>query len=453
MSQDAAGKASRTENKRLCCGIPEIELELGVMKEQTHNRFHYRFHYHSLFIFLFIFLHILLPSYGRAQVVIGQYVDEAPVRTWNNIGVLTAPAVGLGETQFTLARDSSVALTNPALLSRLPKFSASLNGSVMRATFLKYSLINTGAVTTRGAIDVGIYALDYAGASFRFKRFTFALSFAILEYYYRPGVQVDSEYEGNLYHRLVFNQDGALGNINLALAFTINDRLSAGIGANFVSGDLEKSVDERNYISEVTQEDKDSSEYSGFYVNGGVVYDVTGTLTVAAMVRTPYTKKAVSESLIRYESNYTEVRTEAKAEDNTYKQPLVVGVGVNYKLSDRLLVASDVTYFDWSSYTVKYYEEELDRDFRDVVKVSAGGEYWGTFELFGKEWRYPLRLGFNFDPQPMKDPNIHYLYVSLGTGLEVGRFALELSGMFGKEYGSGDSLSAQKVVLSLSYRI
>jgi opacity protein-like surface antigen len=329
----------------------------------------------------------------------------------------------------------------------------SLNGSATRATFFKYSLINTGAVTTRGTLDVGILALDYAGASFRLKGFTLALSFALLEYYYRPGVRVDSEYEGNLYHRLVFNQDGGLGTINLALAYKISDRLSAGIGANFVSGTLEKSVEERNYVSEVTREDSDSSEYSGFYVNGGVVYDVSDRLTVAAMLRTPYTKKAESESSISYESNYTQIRTEAKAEDNTYKQPLVVGVGVSYQLSDRFLVASDLTYFDWSSYAVEYFEEELDRDFRDVIKVSAGGEFWGAFRLFGKEWRYPLRLGLNYDPQPMKDPNIHYLYISVGTGLEVGRFALEIGGMFGKEYGSGDNLNAQKVVLTLSYRI
>jgi hypothetical protein len=404
------------------------------------------------FLCLF-FLLLIFPSSGWTQVVIGQYVDEAPVRTWNNLGVLTAPAVGLGETQFTIARDSSVALTNPALLSRLPKFAVSLNGSVSRATFLKYSLINTGAVSTRGTLDVGIVALDYAGASLRFKRFTFALGFALLEYYYRPGLRVESEYEGNPYHTLMFNQDGALGNFNLAVAYKINDRLSAGLGANFVSGTLDKSVDERYYVTEITQEDRDSSDYSGFYVNGGVVYDVSNKLTVAAIVRTPYTKKAVSESLIRYASNYVEIRTEAKAEDNTYKQPLVVGVGASYKLSDRFIVASDLTYFDWSSYAVKYFEEELDRDFRDVFKVSAGGEYQGTFQLFGKEWRYPLRLGFNYDPQPMKDPNIHYLYLSVGTGLELGRFALELSGMFGKEYGSGDSLNAQKVVLTLSYRI
>jgi long-subunit fatty acid transport protein len=264
---------------------------------------------------------------------------------------------------------------------------------------------------------------------------------------------VDSKYEGNLYHRLEFNQDGALGNINLAMAYKINDRFSVGIGANFIGGTLDKSVEEQNYVGEVTQEDKDSSEYSGFYVNGGIVYDVTDKLTVAAIVRTPYTKKAVSESLILYESNYTEVRTVAKAEDNTYKQPMVVGVGTNYKLSDHLMVASDLTFFDWSSYAVNYFEEELDRDFRDVVKASAGGEYWGSFLLFGKEWSYPLRLGFSYDPQPMKDPNIHYLYLSVGTGLKVGRFSLELSGMFGKEYGSGANLNTQKVVLTLSYRI
>jgi long-subunit fatty acid transport protein len=404
-----------------------------------------------IFVLIFLFLVLIFfPSSGLAQLKIGQYVDEAPVRTWNNIGVLTAPAIGLGETQFTLARDNSVALTNPALLSRLPKFTVSLNGSVTRATFLKYSLINTGAVTTRGAIDVGILALDYAGASIRLGGITLALSFGLLEYYYRPGVRVESNYEGNLYQTLDFDQDGALQTINFAIAYRISDRLSAGIGANFVNGVLDKSVEEQNYVSEVIQEDKDSSDYSGFYVNGGVVYDVSEKVTVAAMFRTPYTKKAVSESLIRYESNYAEVRTEAKAEDNAYKQPLVIGVGANYKISDRFLVASDLTFFNWSSYTVTYYEEELDRDFRDVVKVSAGAEYWGDFRLFGKEWRFPLRLGFNYDPQPMKDPNIHYLYLAVGTGFRVGRFSVDVSGMFGKEYGSGDSLNAQKIVLSLS---
>jgi len=330
-------------------------------------------------IFLSLLFLLLLPSSGWTQVVIGQYVDEAPIRTWNNIGVLTASAVGLGGTQFTLAQDSSVALTNPALLSSLPKFTVSLNGSFTRATFLKYSLINTGAVTSTGAIDVGVIALDYAGASVRFRRFTVALSFGLLEYYYRPGVRVESNYEGNLYHTLEFNQDGALRTINFALAYKISDRLSAGIGANFIKGVFDKSVEERNYVTEITQEDKDSSDYSGFYVNGGVVYDVSDRVTLAAMIRTPYTKKAVSESLIRYESHYREIRTEAKAEDNTYKQPLVIGVGANYKLSDSFVVVSDLTYFDWSSYAVKYYEEELDRDFRDVVKVSAGAEYWGNF--------------------------------------------------------------------------
>ena len=404
-------------------------------------------------IFLsFLFL-LLLPSSGWTQVVIGQYVDEAPIRTWNNIGVLTASAVGLGGTQFTLAQDSSVALTNPALLSRLHKFTVSLNGSFTRATFLKYSLINTGAVTSTGAIDVGVIALDYAGASVRFRRFTVALSYGLLEYYYRPGVRVESNYEGNLYHTLEFNQDGALRTINFALAYKISDRLSAGIGANFIKGVFDKSVEERNYVTEITQEDKDSSDYSGFYVNGGIVYDMSDRVTLAAMIRTPYTKKAVSESLIRYESHYREIMTEAKAEDNTYKQPLVIGVGANYKLSDSFVVVSDLTYFDWSSYAVKYYEEELDRDFRDVVKVSAGAEYWGNFQLFGKDWRYPLRLGFNYDPQPMKDPSIHYLYLSVGTGIRVGRFSVDLSGMFGKEYGSGDNLGAQKVVFTLSYRI
>jgi hypothetical protein len=409
----------------------------------------------SFVIFSVLVIGILLlfiAAPGWAQVVIGQYVDEAPARSWNNIGVLTAPAVGLGETQFTLARDSSVALTNPALLSRLPKFTVCLNGSLTRATLLKYSLINTGAVTTNSNVNLGIIALDYAGASVRYKGFTLALSFGMLETYFRPGVRVESEDEGQPYYTLDFNQEGALRTINFAMAYKITGSLSAGLGANFIKGVLDKSVEERYYVSEVTQESKDSHDYSGFYINGGVAFDVSDKLTLAVMFRTPYTKKAKSESLIRYKSRFIEIRTETEA-DNSTKQPLVIGLGASYKISKNFLVASDLTYFDWSSYAVTYFEEDLDRDFRDVLKASAGAEYWGTFQLFGKEWTYPLRIGFNYDPQPMKDPNIHYLYLSAGTGFRVGRFFLDLSGMFGKEYGSGDSLNAQKIALTLGYRI
>jgi len=385
------------------------------------------------------------------QIVVGQYEDEAPMRTWNNIGIITTPAVSMGETQFTLARDCSVALTNPALLSRLPKFTIAVNGATTRSSFFRYSMINTGALSSQENISLYLLALDYLGASYSFKGWTIALNFAILEYYYRPGIHLESRYDGQIYQTLNFNQDGALSAINLSLARKISDRFSLGLGVNFVRGWLEKTVDEQFVFDDFFLKDAVKHDFTGFYVNGGIVYDLTEKLTLGAMFRTPYTKKSDSESSRLFRSSAATISSDTAAE-NRYKQPLVLGIGLSYKFSENFSAASDLTYFNWSSYEVFSFDEALARDFKNILKIGAGAEYWGSFRLFGKKAKAPLRIGFTYDPQPIKEPNVHYLYITFGTGLHMGRFAVDLGAMVGKEYGSGDSLNAQKFVVTLNYQ-
>ena len=72
---------------------------------------------------------IALPVASPAQLVIGQYEDEAPLRTWNSFGLALASSLGRGETMFALADDCSAALSNPALLADLPRLTLSFNGS------------------------------------------------------------------------------------------------------------------------------------------------------------------------------------------------------------------------------------------------------------------------------------------------------------------------------------
>ena len=394
---------------------------------------------------------LYLPRASWPQLVVGQYEDEAPMRTWNNIGIITTPAISMGETQFTLARDCSVSLTNPALLSQLPKFTVTINGSFARSSFLRYSLVNTGALTSDENISLYIFALDYLGASYSYKDWTVALNFAILEYYYRPAVRLESRYEDQLYHILNFNQDGVLSTINFSIARKIAERFSIGLGVNFVRGWLEKTVDEQFVYDDFILKDEVKHDFTGFYVNGGIVYDVTDKLTLGAMFRTPYTKKSDSESRRLYRSSFVTIQSDGNAE-NTYKQPLVIGVGLSYKFSENFRLNSDLGFFNWSSYEVISFNEELARNFKNILKIGMGAEYWSAFRLFGKEARAPLRIGFIYDPQPVNEPNVHYLYVTFGTGLHIGRFAVDLGALVGKEYGSGNSLSAQKLVVSINYR-
>jgi long-subunit fatty acid transport protein len=405
----------------------------------------------SVLLILGAALLLYLPNQVWSQLVIGQYEDEAPMRTWNNVGIVTTPAVSMGETQFTLARDCSVSLTNPALLSRLPKFTIAVNGALNRASFFRYSLVNTGTLTSQENISVFAYALDYLGASYSFKGWTVGLNFAILEYYYRPGVHLEATYEGQIYHTLNFNQDGVLSTINFSLARKINDRFSFGLGVNFVSGWLEKTVDENFVFDDFILKDTIKHNFTGFYMNGGIVCDVTDKLTLGAMFRTPYTKKSDSESQRLFRSSLMTISSDSAAK-NTYRQPLVLGIGVCYQFSKYFIVASDLTYFNWSNYEVLSFEEEIGRNFKNILKIGAGTEYWGSFRLFGKPVKAPLRIGFIYDPQPIKEPNVHYLYLTFGTGFHVGRFSVDLGAMLGKEYGSGDNLSTQKLVITVNYQ-
>src|SRR4030042_2849915 len=108
---------------------------------------------------------IALPVASPAQLVIGQYEDEAPLRTWNTFGLASASSLGRGETAFALADDCSASLSNPALLAGLPKFTLSLNGSYSRRTLSPYSIVNTGVLATEKNPATGLFAVDFGGLS------------------------------------------------------------------------------------------------------------------------------------------------------------------------------------------------------------------------------------------------------------------------------------------------
>ena len=402
----------------------------------------------------FICLGILLAAPVRAQLHIGQYEDEAPFRSWNTFGIATASASGIGETQFASVADPSACLVNPARLTALSQFSIALQGSFTSASFDKYSIVNTGVLITRGNSAMGLYGIDFVGASFGYKGWAVGFSVGLLENYDRPSQNPDYQAGGQVLYLLEFEQTGYLRNYNISLARKIGEWLSLGLGVNYVSGSIEKKVVENLFYSGVTISDIKTHAFKGFFMNGGLVAEVTPKLRVAGVFRTPYTKDAESESDLRYDSpeGNTSIRIEASAE-NAYSQPLVVGLGVDYRFSPRFRAASDVTYFNWGSYQIDYFSEEIDREFKDTIKVSGGFEYLGYFRLFQQEVQVPMRVGAIYDPQPVHIPDTHYVYFTVGLGMYWKRLHLDAGAIFGSEKGSGNNLYGRKFVFTLSYHI
>lgn len=402
----------------------------------------------GLFV-LFSLILAFLPKPSLSQMIVGQYEDEAPLRTWNSFGLQTAPSLAMGETQYTTATDSAVSLSNPALLTALPRITFTLNSSINSASLFRFASINTGPFYSEENSTLSIISYDFVGATIRLKNWTFALSMALLESYARP-----SAYVSYSTYTFTLEQSGNLKNINFSVARKVLNNLSVGIGLNYSFGYLEKEYEEEFSSPSHTISDRKYHEFQSLSVNGGLVFDVTKSLKVAAVFRTPFVKKSDSESLYRFFSSDTDIRIEA-SESSEYKQPFVAGLGVSFQFSSNLKAASDFTFFRWSRYSIIYFgeENELERNFKDVIKIGAGVEYMTSLRLFGAGINVPVRAGISYDPQPMVEPDSSYTYLTFGTGLHWGKLSIDAGILLGEERGSGDSLSGKKFTLSLSFRL
>jgi len=388
---------------------------------------------------------------AAAQLVIGQYEDEAPLRTWNTFGIPSAPSIGLGGAQFARASDSSVSLVNPALLVSLPRYSVTLTGAWAWASMFKYSLVNTGVVSSAGNLTAGSLGVEFGGFSLRTGGWAFSASAGILENYGRPGITLQ---DSTLTYSLDMSQSGFLRDYHFAAARRIAENFSAGLGITYVTGRRRRSVVETYAVQlgQVTITDDKSENESGFFLNGGIAWEPTGRLTAALVVRSSYIKKADARSALSYQAptGDTDIRIDASAR-NEYRQPWIFGAGACYRFSDAWTMAADLAFFGWSRYSATFFDEPLNRQFRDVLKAGAGVEYRPAATIFGRPGRVPLRLGLSYDPQPMAVPRSAYLSVSFGAGLQVSSIAVDLSGIVGRESGSGNSLTAGKVALTFTY--
>ncbi len=401
-----------------------------------------------------ISLFILYPSTLKAQLLLGQYEDEAPLMTWNLLGPASGSIAGMGNVRFTNLTDCSVVLTNPALINKLPKLTLTFNSSIQSAELNKYGFINTGLLHSEENSPITIYAFDLIGISYNLGSWGIAVSQAELENYSRPTAKYESYYQDNLNKYIEYSQKGSLSNLNLSLSKQFNPWISAGIGINFVKGSLERNWEDKNFMPDITITDYKHHDIDGYYINGGLIFNISQDFMLATIFRSPYTRKADSESRLR---NFTPAgNTDISIEishKSSFKQPLVLGAGLNYRISNPLSFALDVSFFNWENYKVNYFGEELNRDFKNTVIINSGIEYVTSIKIFNYLLKVPAWAGFSYDPQPMKKPASKYHYFTTGLGIRGTHFFLDLGLMFGFETGSGDNLKTKKATLTLGFRL
>lgn len=386
-----------------------------------------------------------------AQLVLGQYEDEAPFRTWNTFPFVGAPRLALGETGLACAVDATAALSNPALLLKLTRWTITLNGSFQAADCFRYGPVNTGVISSSDNITGSEFGPDFGAVAYRSERWALAIASGVQESYARPPVDLKLSSGRDVYYENSFDQSGRLRTVTVSAAHRLGRTIGIGLGLNYAWGSLRRTSVEERALSGTKITNEIIQNLSGIFIHGGLTWDPSDKLTLALTVRGPGAKKARSLSRLRFEasSSATDILIEDSATD-FLRQPWVIGLGAAFRLLDGLTLSSDAFYYAWSRYNPDYFGEPLGRNFRDILRLGAGVEYLSSFRLFGREYGYPLRLGFLYDPQPMENPHSAYGVVTFGTGIHGKTARFDLGVAAGKEAGSGRGLTVRKIALTLS---
>ena len=401
---------------------------------------------------------LIQPPTAAAQMMrLGQYEEEAPLRTWNLFGNLTASQMAMGGTRFAHAAPQAVGLSaaqaNAALLPRLPgQLTLSASGAFQRSELNAYGPVNTGVFITTGNPGVNNWALESGGIALRYRGWAVALTASISSYFDRPALYVDEEYEGQVVYAIEFAQNGFSRTYNLALSRQVNSWLAAGLGINYTSGSRERETVENIYYRNITLGDAKALDFDAVFLNGGITLDFHQDLTLGIVFRTPHTLSGDGESSVtNLTPPLTDIRIEASGESR-YRQPLVLGAGAEYRPADNVRLAADATFFNWASYEVDFFDENVPRDFKNVLTLSAGAEYRAAFRIKEELFHIPLRVGISYDPQPVTSLDTAYTYVTGGLGLSHRNFFVDVGGRIGWESGSGAGLRAFQANITVGYR-
>jgi len=399
---------------------------------------------------LILLLVISFSLKSEAQLSPGQYLEEAPLGTWNIFGIESGSALGCGFCQLTAAYSGTVGLTNPALLSYLPKANLTFNLGFSQTQLFKYWLVNTGVLTTSGNLFFRSLQINFINFSYRFWGWNVALIFARTENYSRPHLSYQDYYNGLVTHQLDISQAGQLKNYAFSLSRRLNSKLSLGISFIWLDGQIQRNLEESWPSDQVVMIDQRYQKISGFYPLIGLTYRISSRLKTGLSFIPPYHKKVQGQSLLAYRSPSGNTNIEIKGEAfDQIKMPAIISLGMSYSLEKNLDIMLETTYFGWNRYLYSYFGEARSEKFRQVIRLGSGLEYRTTFRFFGRNWDSPYYFGVMIDPQPMTDIKSTYYYLTFGFGLGNQYLNLSLSTAIGMEKGSGRNLKNQKISLTL----
>ena len=383
--------------------------------------------------------HLLSIGSSHGQIEIGSPIN--PVGSG-------ARALGMGNAFIAVADDATAASWNPAGLIQLQTSELSFAlESLVRDEELALS---SNPKTTDGDV-LAIEDFNYASMVYPFffrTSMVFSLNYLKLFRFDKDvEFRVDSPGISEVIFELDFSQDGSFSVLAPAYAVFITPKLSLGLTVNVWDHSLTGSsayskqqiIDTTfvlpNSTGEIHRVEKERFEIEDgiSFVIGGL-YRFNETFSVGLVIKPAFTLD------IDHTFSTTEIESgepssppgEPRRLNAELEFPLIVGLGATWRPLDPFTVSLDITWSDWSNYVFVEGGEETNPisglavdngKLDDIFTVRMGSEYL----LIRDSCLIPFRWGIGYDPAPAVGETDDFYTVSMGTGLQVGRYNFDVA--------------------------
>jgi long-chain fatty acid transport protein len=224
--------------------------------------------------------------------------------------------------------------------------------------------------------------------------------------------------------------------INPAIALKITDRLSLGLGASYITSELDQSVTQMMNMGEKTVDVPSDVSVDGnaWGFNAGLLYRGYG-FRIGVNYRSGYTLEYAGTVALNVPTY--EVPFEGTGE-TSFAFPHLVTTGISFDLSKKIVLAVDLHYIFWSSYdSYTFHIEVPDLELAEDLTVET---LWKNSYILrtGLEYqvseRLALRCGAFYDqtPQPASTmdstlPDADRFAVTAGFGYRFGKLTIDFA--------------------------
>ena len=218
-------------------------------------------------------------------------------------------------------------------------------------------------------------------------------------------------------------------NISLSAAYKFGDKLNLGGAFHLVHGSM--TMDRGTVIPMVgAAQYSEESDGWGWGLGLGAQYMLNEKITLGASMRTRMTVPFSGDAEITSDLAGTLADYEF---DRDVTWPLWVGGGVAFRPTEKLLLAAEAQWSQWSEteeYLIAKHDSEEDTLhllWDDAVQIRFGAEYW-------LNEKFALRGGFYLDPSPGPDetqtiliPVTDFNVITFGAGYKLDKLSFDVA--------------------------